>query len=264
MQLTRSSSSHEWREFVSVVLLATATLAWPAHGEQQRVGSEARVSVDPTKMFADPALLAAATAIESGNLQQLGSLIRNGTPVNGRGNDGATLLMYAVGTKRKNAVRELLKLGADPNQVADKGLSAVMLAAGADDPGLLPILLEGGANPNLRNDRNEPVTFTAARAKRWQNLELLLDRGADINATDRAGDTLMVSLAFLDRYEPIVKLLERGADFRKAGDGGWTLAHSIQKSRLRPESPDGQWLQKAKAFLEARGVKFPVPPPQRQ
>jgi len=239
-----------------VVLFAMAALACGTHGAQ-----EGGVTVDPAKMFTDASLLAAARAIESNDLPRLDSLVRSGTPVNGRGNEGATLLMFGVGTKRKEAARELVKLGADPNLRAVNGLSAVMLAAGSDDSNLLPILLDGGANPNLHNDRDEPMTFTAAREKRWRNLDLLLDRGANIDATDSAGDTLMISLAFVDRYEPIVKLLERGADFRIAGDGGWTLAHSIQKSRLRPDSADGKWLQKARAFLEAKGVEFPIRTP---
>jgi uncharacterized protein len=257
MRLVRSNYSREWRGFVSLALVAMAVFACQSRKEDD-------VAVDPARMFADANLLAAARAIESGNLPKLDALVQIGTPVNGRGNDGATLLMYAVGTKRKDAVRGLLKLGADANQMSDKGLSALMLAVGSDDSDLLPILLDHGANPNLRNDRDEPMIFTAADQKRWRNLDLLLNRGADINATDRAGDTLMVSLSFKDQYEPIVKLLERGADFQKVGDGGWTLAHSIQESRLRPDSPEGHWLQKARAFLETHGVKFPVPAPHRR
>ena len=263
MQSVRSNSSHEL-PIVSMVLLAFLGLACQACGGPQRTGSEVGDVVEPAKMFADPSLLAAARAIESGDLSKLDALLRNGTSVNGRGNDGATLLMFAVGTRKKDAVRELLKFGADPNQMADTGLSPVMLAAGSDEPDLLPILLHGGANPNLRNDQGEPVTFTAAHLKRWRNLDMLLDQGADINATDGAGDTLLISLAFSDHYEPIVKLLQRGADFRKTGEGGWTLANSIQKSRLRPDSSDGQWLQKAKTFLVDHGITFPVPPPKPQ
>jgi ankyrin repeat protein len=256
MQLARSNNSRASKGFV--LLAVIAMVAFACHG-----GKGTAMAINPERMFGDPNLLAAARAIESGNLPTLDKLLRHGTPVNGRGNDGATLLMFGMGTKRIEAVIELLKRGADPNQLSDKGLSAVMLAAGSDDPDLLPILLDHGANPNLHNDRDEPVTFTAADQKRWRNLELLLDRGADINATDRAGYTLMVFLAFGDQYEPIVKLLERGADFRKVGYAGWTLANAVQESRLKPDSPDGRWLQKAKAFLEAHGVKFPVPPPQR-
>jgi ankyrin repeat protein len=256
MRLAKTNS-YDWSGLITVALVAL-----PLFSCQVQKESEGGVSmVDLNKMFTDKDLLAAARAIESGDLPKLNFLLQNGTPVNGRGNDGATLLMLAVGTKKKEATRDLLRSGADPNQLSDKGLSAVMLAAGSDDPDLLPILVDGGADPNLRNDRHEPVTFTAGRNKRWQNLNLLLDRGADMNATDPAGDTLMVSLAFQDQYEPIVNLLERGADFRKVGEGGWTLAHSIQECRLRPDSREGQWLQKAKSILEARGVKFPVPLP---
>src|ERR1035437_7593029 len=157
MQSVRSNDSHEL-PIISMVLLAFLGLEGQACGGPQRTGSEVGDVVEPAKMFSDPNLLSAARAIESGDLRKLDALLRNGTSVNGRGNDGATLLMFAVGTRKKDAVRELLKFGADPNQMADTGLSPVMLAAGSDEPDLLPILLHGGANPNLRNDQGEPVT----------------------------------------------------------------------------------------------------------
>jgi ankyrin repeat protein len=257
----RRNSKRVWRRLVPVILLAMVTLAC-----QPR--KEAVVEVDPRKAFDDPNLLAAARAIESQDLSKLDSLVHNRAPVNGRGIRGASLLMFAVATKKKEAIRELLRLGADPNQTSDTGLSAVMLAAGSDDIDMLPILMDHGANPNLLNDRHEPVTFTAAQNRQWKNLDLLLDRGADINATDQAGDTLVIFLTVLNEYEPLVKMLERGADFQKADLDGHTLAQSIEQSiqigRPRPDSKEGHALMQAKAFLEIHGVTFSVPTPRRQ
>jgi ankyrin repeat protein len=184
-----------------------------------------------------------------------------GAPVNGTGQGGITPLIYAAGNRKKRAMVDLIRLGADPNKYIDGDESAVMLCAESNDPDLLRILMDGGGNPNLRNDRKEPVAFTAAREGNWDNLKLLLQRGADINARAPGGYTITLAVASEDDFEAVFRLLQVGADPMIKNDYGRALSDFVQGSRLRDDSDQGKWKLKVKAFLESKGVKFPVPPP---
>lgn len=244
-----------------LILVVVFVLGPGCRSSGQILPNSERADMKAADIFPNPPLRDAARSIETSDLARLRLLVRGGAPVNGRGNGGATLLMYAIGSKKKDAVTLLLRMGADPNLVADAGLSAMMLAAGSDDGSYLRAFLDAHGDPNLRNDRHEPITFTAAAQKRWDSLRLLLDRGAQIDDTDRAGITLMIYLAEIDEYQPVLMLLERGADFRKVDSMGRSLAILVQKSRISEKSRDRVWLDRTRAFLESRGVRFPVAAP---
>lgn len=218
--------------------------------------------MDASKYFTEKIMLDAATAIDREDLPRLASMARSGLDVNRLGVEGFTLIIYALGNRRYLSARELLRLGANPNQKTQAGLSAVSLSAGSDDPQLLRITLEGGGDPNILNERNQPVTFTAGSQQRWENLMYLLDRGARLDDQDSGGKNILHELSIFNQYQVVADLIERGANPLSADHGGRSIAHRVQGARVDPASPQGKGLERVKKQLEARGIRFPVPPPR--
>lgn len=219
------------------------------------------------KYFPSTPLLPLAQAIEDDDSPELTRLL-NEVPTSvcrAQGQEGMTMLLYAMMSRRKQCMQVLLAHGADPNQNTLLGnnhlqVQPIGAAAGGEDSELLTILLDHGGDPNSRfNER--PALFAAADADRYDRVRLLLDRGADINATDNKGATLMKRLANLRNFEQVAYLIKRGGDIYKADRVGGTVAFIVQSSHISSTLPAYKWQQEVKLLLEARGVHFPVPHP---
>ena len=68
-------------------------------------------------------------AARAGNPQQIESLVRQGTPVDARDNEGRTALMLAAMNGHTATAQKLLALGANPRLVDRDGLNAAQWAA---------------------------------------------------------------------------------------------------------------------------------------
>ena len=68
-------------------------------------------------------------AARAGNPQQIESLVRQGTPVDARDNEGRTALMLAAMNGHTTTAQKLLALGANPRLVDREGLNAAQWAA---------------------------------------------------------------------------------------------------------------------------------------
>lgn len=210
--------------------------------------------MDASDVFSNPRMLEAARAVEEGDTARLTALVRSGLNVNERGKQGATLVVWAMKSLKKNSLRTLLLLKADPNLALDNKDSPVTMAAGAPDPEILKILLEGGANPNARNRLGDPAVTEALDRSLWRNFELLVAHGADLNATDRAGSTLLARLAQVNQFLDVERLLDRGIDINKPNRRGRTLAWYIERSPVDPQTDQGMARERIRVVLKQRGA----------
>ena len=110
----------------------------------------------------------------TGQVQELGELLRMGLPPNLRNEKGDSLLMLASYHGHAGAVRVLLEHGADPELPNDRGQTPLAGAAFKGDIATVQSLLDGGAGQaggyeqrgigdklNLKADRSHPYYWAA-------------------------------------------------------------------------------------------------------
>lgn len=90
------------------------------------------------------------TAIRSGDLEQVRSLIEAGIDIDSRDRHGQTALMVASARGHAEIVRLLLERGAALNSTAKYRLSALMLAVINGHTVIVRMLVEAGADQEIR------------------------------------------------------------------------------------------------------------------
>ncbi|XP_046643175.1 serine/threonine-protein phosphatase 6 regulatory ankyrin repeat subunit B-like [Daphnia pulicaria] len=130
--------------------------------------------------------------------------------INGRNQDGETLLLIAILGNNVNAVRLLLEKGADSTIRDERGYTPFHVAViNYTDPDILNLFLESGkvdineTTPKFgRNALHMAVTKSNTAAA-----DFLLSKGANPNVTDKDGDTPLHVAAEYAKDMDIVELL---------------------------------------------------------
>lgn len=161
--------------------------------------------------FANSTLEPLANAVSSGDVAEIKrqlATVHPDTP----GQDGATLLLAAIGAENLSATRTLLDGGADPNRPGAGGETPMQAAAFVADPAFLQAVLAHGGDPDSRN----PVTGATPLARALlgphpDNVRLLLDAGANPQLADNNADLPLHVAARTNCGQGILMLLEAGA-----------------------------------------------------
>jgi hypothetical protein len=164
-----------------------------------------------------PALQKAA---ESGDIDKVRALIKDGVNINEKGSYGSTALQWAAFTGRSDIVQ---------------------------------ILLDAGANVNIKNDFGDTALHGAAYSGSIETANLLLNKGADINATGDEGKTPLVYAAERYHGDMIKFLISRGADLDTAL--AWTEAHASHEGAAKLLA---KFAQKQEAVRAPLAVNNPV------
>jgi hypothetical protein len=208
-------------------------------------------------LFPDAKVADLARAACSGNEREVARLISAGANPNSVGNERAVPLLWAIRCHNIRGVEALLKAGANPNQLLG-GDSTPMYEAAQEPNEILKVLLNHGGDPSAGSKRSRRSALIEAMSMGindggWRNYYTLLDAGADINMEYGPGDTIAVFAADMAQYDKLAELLDRGYN----RDLMW-LGGSVQSRVIRPDLEPKR--ARVRVMLEARGVKFPVPP----
>ncbi len=136
-ELQQGEAQVQARDFLSLVVA----------GDKDSVAAQcpARYAID-----SEPAIIAAALAIEYRRPQLLAYFLDQGLSPNARYEEN-TLLSLAVNASRLNDVRALLKRGADANLPDAESNTPLIIAALLQSKQLISLLLEAGADPSIKN-----------------------------------------------------------------------------------------------------------------
>ncbi len=179
---------------------------------------------DPQSMsndaFANSSLEPLANAVAADDTAEIKRQLAGVDP-NTPGQDGATLLVAAIGAESLAATQALLDGGADPNTPGGGGETPVHAAAFVENPAFLKAVLAHGGDPNVRN----PVTATtplsrALRGPHLDNVRILLDAGANPELGDNNADMPLHVAARTNSGQGILMLLDAGADPMATNSGG--------------------------------------------
>ena len=205
------------------------------------------------QVFQDPQALGVAKAACEGDETEVLRLVAGGAPVNARGEDGFTPLLWALSCRSEQGVRALLDAGADPNQAAGN-YAPVLVAATYDDPTFLKLLLARGGDPSAAEAEGPNTALGMAfslglHRDDWRNYYILLDAGADINR-EHSGTTIAETATALGRMDKAIELVQRGYNRNLDSLALGTYIRQIGDSF--PEAKRQQ--QQLLALLKAKGV----------
>lgn len=207
-------------------------------------------------VFTDPNVATLAKAAANGDTKTIDELVAKGVDVNSKGKDGATPLLWALGSLNRAGVERLLEHGADPDVKLPGGSSPIYIAAGASDSEFLKMMLNHGGDPNyLHEKRKHTLLFSAIMQRNLDTIEILVDNGADINHRNSHGNTPLIFAAGLNHHHIVYRLLELGADYSITNNWGNTVTYPIENNNISTSSEGYEWRQKVIVFLRERGVE---------
>ncbi|KAK3898217.1 hypothetical protein C8A05DRAFT_47392 [Staphylotrichum tortipilum] len=159
------------------------------------------------------------------------TLLVSAGQVNGKGQDGQSLLAWAVGRGYEATVRLLLDKGAEIETKNASGRTPLSWAAVAGDEAIIRLLLDNGAEIETKDasDRT-PLSWAAAK---WHAaiVQLLLNNGAEIETRDMFSQTPL-SWAANEGYTAVVRLLlDKGADIKTTDNQNRTPLEWALKNR---------------------------------
>jgi hypothetical protein len=209
------------------------------------------------ELFSNPEVAALARAACSGDVKEMASLIAAGVNPNSVGGENAVPLLWAVRCHNVRGIEALLDGGADPNKMLG-GDYSVVYAAAQEPVEILKVLLKHGGDPSAGSEESDRSALMEAMSmgineRGWENYYALLEAGADINRDYGSFGTIATFAATMAQYDKLAELLDRGYNHDLID-----LGATLQAVVIQPKFEPGR--AKVKAMLEARGVKFPVPP----
>ena len=186
-----------------------------------------------TSLSEDAALVKASRL---GDVDKVRDLIKNGTKVNSRLDNGVSALLAASLENQLEVAHVLIEHGADVNDVpiglrkwalsasgipstdkelfqsASRGDTALLASVRRNNIELTKLLLSAGADPTLNNHEGEAPIFLAASVGSASIIQALLDKGVDPNTleTEKLTVSMTNTLQVMGRNTPLVTAAQNG------------------------------------------------------
>lgn len=210
--------------------------------------------MNANEFFKDKQVVALADAVQKGDSKTIKALVAEGISPDSIGEDGSSLLYWAILTQSTKGFTALLDAGANPTLCDKDGNTMLHTTAWIKDISYLKILLKHGVDPNIKSCLGESTPIYAAVED--EHFVLLLESGANLNAKNVVGNTILHSAS--PRF--IVQLLKAGANpltKNKRGDTFQAYFFMTPESVLSEDAKQDRvwvknWLNKKKIPLEEK------------
>lgn len=227
----------------------------------QPTGAKERTSMSATALqerdipFHDPAVVPLANAIAAGDVARIRALAAT-TDLSARGEEGVTLLEWAIWTQRPESLAALLDAGADASQPGMDQETVAHMAAMVEPPEYLRVLIAHKAPIDIVSPRGgwTPI-FRAVESRRDAQFEMLKEAGADLHRADAMGNTLLHIAASVNDGDRVYQLLEAGVDPKATNARGETFQTALfagSDARLNAQGKAAR--QKVRDWLVAHGI----------
>lgn len=195
--------------------------------------------------------------VESGNINTLKELIKEGVDLDIANEQGLTALHIAATNKHADLVRLLVKEGANVNSPSKNITTPLMSAAEKDHREIVSYLLKQGAQADIKNAQNKTalilaidsdhldtvsellpfsrkqldtaLLYSSAQGK-YQVIETLANAGASLYVRHEGGMTPLMLAAQNGHTAAVYTLLENGANRYAVNEHGWTAAQIASSS----------------------------------
>jgi ankyrin repeat protein len=166
-----------------------------------------------------------------GDAAAVDALIGQGAKVNAVNQEGATPLIYGVGSEP--IVRSLLRHGANPNLASKLQITALQAAVvHQNSHRVVALLLQAGADVHAKQDGGENILYAAVSGEDPQTIALLLARGARIQPAKAVAASPLANAVYFGNVGIVNQLLAHGADVNFDGDfAGPTLNWALYTGR---------------------------------
>lgn len=209
------------------------------------------------EVFRDPGSRNLASAAARGDTREIERLVQAGTPIDAKGDGGATPLWWAMRNRNYGGVAYLLAHGANPDPDVEY-ITVPEMAATYEDSRFLETLLRYKFDVNRIGSKRErrPIDV-AVDTNGNRNLELLIKAGANLGLGQKIGSPPLISAAHLNYYEKVYILLLGGAD-PTLKFGASTLSGAIAFP-IDPDSDAYVWRERVIRYLKSKGIEASKP-----
>lgn len=213
------------------------------------------VANTPDTPFKDPAIRPMADAVASGDVAGIRALAPT-SDLDARGEDGVTLLEWAVWSRQPDALAALLEAGADPARPGMEDETVAHMAAMVDDARYLQVLLDHDAPVDIVGARGgrTPI-FHAVLHRRDPQVAMLVAAGVDLQRQDSMGNGLLHTAANVNDAGRVLELLDAGVDPLAQNGRGDTFQVALfagSDARLNAQTRAAR--QAVRDWLDARGI----------
>lgn len=210
---------------------------------------------DESIPFHDPAVVPLADAIAAGDVARIRALAAT-TDLSAQGDEGVTLLEWAIWTQQPESLAALLDAGADASQPGMDQETVAHMAAMVEPPEYLRVLIAHKAPVDIvsPNGGRTPI-FLAVESRRDAQFDMLKNAGADLHRADTMGNTLLHEAASVKDADRVLQLLEAGVDPMATNARGDTFQASLfagSDARLNAQGKAAR--QKVRNWLTAHGI----------
>jgi ankyrin repeat protein len=248
------------RHVPALAALATSILmvscaADPA-GAKEQTSMSASIRDSAAIPFHDPAIMPLAEAVARGDIARIRALAPS-TDLSARGEDGVTLLEWAIWNQQPTSLSALLEVGADPAALGMDNETVAHMAAMVNDAQYLRVLIEHGAPVDIpRPGLGWTPIFRAVESGREAQVDMLVAAGVDLHRTDSMGDSLLHVAANVKDAHRVLQLLEAGVDPGLTNKNGVTFQAAMfdgSDNRLNAEGKAGR--RRIRDWLGAHGIQ---------
>lgn len=234
------------------VMVSCAIGPSSAKEEDRRMSAVAKT---PDSPFKDPAVRPIADAVAAGDVARIRALAP-ASDLGARGEDGVTLLEWAIWNQQPAALAALLDAGADPSRPGMDDETVAHMAAMVDDARYLQVLLDHGAPVDIvsAGSGRTPV-FRAVLHRRDPQVAMLVGAGVDLRRQDAMGNGLLHVAASVNDAGRVLELLNAGLDPGVVNSRGETFQVALfagSDARLNAQARAER--QDVRDWLAARGI----------